>query len=220
MKADDEYDERYYREWMHELPPMQHNVRGGWLDVHHNLVPRTSRFYPDARSLLRRAVPISKTGYYSLAPADMLIHSILHGFASGEFLNGFRDILDVHELITDLQDRHEGFWQDFQDRVTELDIGRPAYYALRYAKLFFGTRIPADSLAALSGVVPNALVLVIMDFAVNSMVLRGPQPTMRQRWAGRLLLARSHWIKMPPWMLFKHLARKFSKRRALRADQV
>lgn len=28
MKAEDNYDEHYYRGWMHELPPMQHNVRG------------------------------------------------------------------------------------------------------------------------------------------------------------------------------------------------
>jgi hypothetical protein len=26
----DAYDERYYREWMHELPPMVHQERGSW----------------------------------------------------------------------------------------------------------------------------------------------------------------------------------------------
>ena len=34
----DPYDQRYYRRWRHELPPMQHVKRLTVLDVHHNLV--------------------------------------------------------------------------------------------------------------------------------------------------------------------------------------
>ena len=31
------YDQRYYRRWMHELPPMLHRRRGTLLDVHHSI---------------------------------------------------------------------------------------------------------------------------------------------------------------------------------------
>jgi hypothetical protein len=42
-----EYDERYYRIWMHEIPPMAHPDRGFALDLHHSIVPMTSRHQPD-----------------------------------------------------------------------------------------------------------------------------------------------------------------------------
>ena len=37
------YDQRYYRTWMHELPPMQHIQRGTVLDVHHAIAPLMPR---------------------------------------------------------------------------------------------------------------------------------------------------------------------------------
>ena len=40
MKAD-EYDQHYYREWMHELPPLQHKERGTVVDLHHGILPVT-----------------------------------------------------------------------------------------------------------------------------------------------------------------------------------
>ena len=45
----DDYDDAYYRQWMHELPPMQHTLRGSVIDVHHTILPRTSRlpYRPD-----------------------------------------------------------------------------------------------------------------------------------------------------------------------------
>ncbi len=35
------YDQRYYRERMHELPPMEHVHRGTTIDVHHTILPET-----------------------------------------------------------------------------------------------------------------------------------------------------------------------------------
>ena len=166
LKAEDTYDERYYREWMHELPPLQHNVRGAWLDVHHNIVPRTSRLCPDASSLLEGAIVVSGTKYLALCPADMAIHSILHGFYGGEFLSAFRDILDVHELLTDLPAAHPTFWADFTRRVAALKIERSVFYALRYAMLFFDTRVPENTLEIRATAAPNPITLALMDFAM------------------------------------------------------
>ena len=218
LKAEDTYDERYYREWMHELPPLQHNVRGAWLDVYHNIVPRTSRLCPDASSLLEGAIVVSGTKYLALCPADMAIHSILHGFYGGEFLSAFRDILDVHELLTDLPAAHPTFWADFTRRVAALKIERSVFYALRYAMLFFDTRVPENTLEILATAAPNPITLALMDFAIGRMVIGGPRTTHSERLAAQLLLARSHWIKMPPLMLFKHLSHKFAKRRAIQAE--
>ena len=46
-----EYDEHFYRDWMHEIPPMVHLDRGTTLDVHHTILPRTGRLTVDAALL-------------------------------------------------------------------------------------------------------------------------------------------------------------------------
>lgn len=35
----DAYDQRYYRRWMHDLPPMQHIHQQTTLDIHHTILP-------------------------------------------------------------------------------------------------------------------------------------------------------------------------------------
>ena len=43
----DAYNQRYYREWMHEIPPLTHVQRQTVIDVHHTITPPTSRFKVD-----------------------------------------------------------------------------------------------------------------------------------------------------------------------------
>ena len=47
----DPYDQRYYRRWMHELPPMLHIRRMTLLDVHHAIVPATADLKPSSEAL-------------------------------------------------------------------------------------------------------------------------------------------------------------------------
>jgi hypothetical protein len=54
----DPYNQKYYRQWMHELPPLRHLRRQTTIDVHHNILPKTSRFCPDASMLLTNIVKI------------------------------------------------------------------------------------------------------------------------------------------------------------------
>ena len=49
-----EYDQQYYRRWMHELPPLQHIRRQTVLDVHHAILPDTARLRPPSAQALRR----------------------------------------------------------------------------------------------------------------------------------------------------------------------
>jgi len=44
------YDQRYYRKWMHEIPPMTHIRRQTVLDLHHNILPETARLRTRADS--------------------------------------------------------------------------------------------------------------------------------------------------------------------------
>jgi hypothetical protein len=56
----DPYDQRYYRRWMHELPPFQHIHRLTTLDVHHGILPDTARLRPDSGKLREAAVPAER----------------------------------------------------------------------------------------------------------------------------------------------------------------
>lgn len=203
------YDDRYFRRWMHELPPFRHTLRGTVVDVHHNLLPRTCRLCPDAALLIARAVPSTAPRLRVLHPVDMVIHSILHGFYNGEFTNCLRDVLDVHELVTHWADHHPGFWAEFADRTAEMGIERPVHYGLRYAARLLGTAVPPDIGARAA---PGRVAARLMDFAVEATFLPALAPTLRERLAFRLLQIRAHWIKMPPRLLAGHLARKLARR--------
>jgi hypothetical protein len=53
-----EYDKRYYRRWMHEIPPLQHVQRDTVIDLHHAILPETARYHPDTARLRSRAVAV------------------------------------------------------------------------------------------------------------------------------------------------------------------
>ncbi len=96
----DPYDERYYRDRMHELPPLQHVQRGTALDVHHTITAPTSRFAVDARRLLADVQPLANQPRLAiLAPVDMVLHSAVHLMQDGDFSGGLRDLLDLSDLL-------------------------------------------------------------------------------------------------------------------------
>ncbi len=119
------YDERYYRAWMHEIPPLEHKNRGTVLDVHHTILPPTSGIRPDPENLIRASttLPAPWAFFRVLAPADMVIHSACHLFF-GEFHKGLRDLHDLHGLLTDFAE-DPGFWSTLEARAGELGLSLP-----------------------------------------------------------------------------------------------
>ncbi len=217
------YDERYYREWTHELPPLTHAEREVEVDLHHNVQMRTSRLKPDAALLLSaaRAVPRAVPGFrlfgYSvLAPVDMTLHAMTHLFHGGEMDDALRELVDIDALIRHFAAHEPHFWEQFASRAVELDLARPAFYGLRYAERLLGTPIPGAVRAASRAFAPPAPVVALMDRLVPY-ALFPPHPDRPCRAASvaRLLLyIRSHWVRMPPLMLMRHLAYKFYTRQS------
>ena len=58
-----DYDQRYYRDWMHETPPLIHKNRSMEVDLHHNIVPPVSRIKLDASKLFAKALPIENSPF-------------------------------------------------------------------------------------------------------------------------------------------------------------
>lgn len=59
---DDPYDQNYYRQYMHELPPLIHRERDRMIDVHHTILPLTARVRPDAGALIANSKPLPWEG--------------------------------------------------------------------------------------------------------------------------------------------------------------
>jgi len=211
------YDERYYREWTHELPPLTHEEREVEVDLHHNVLMRTARLHPDPRLMLAAARPVAGPRYFGLAimaPIDMTLHAMAHLFYGGEMDDALREVADIDALLRHFGAGEPGYWQDFWPRAVELDLARPAYYGLRYAQRLLATPIPAQVLAASQGGAPAPLVVAAMDRLVPRALFPAhpDRPRRRTGFARTLLYVRSHWVKMPPVMLIRHLARKFYMR--------
>lgn len=206
----DDYDQRYYRRWMHELPPMQHVFRGTALDVHHTLLPPTAGRPLDTERMFadRVAVP-GLDGVFTLCPTDMVLHSATHLFHEGEPDNLLRDLSDLDLLLRHFG-RDEAFWGDLQSRATLHGLMDDLRLALRYASLLLATPIPEFLIASLRPQTVEGLA----DRCRHSMFLRVLQPmhhTASDRWTGVSrwsLYVRSHWLKMPLPLLLMHLAHK------------
>ena len=70
----DDYDEKYYRTWMHEIPPLQHVHRGTILDVHHNILPSTNKNTPDANKFNIEQINVEHVGFVNtLNDFDLVI---------------------------------------------------------------------------------------------------------------------------------------------------
>ena len=206
------YDQRYYRQWMHELPPMRHATRLTVLDVHHAILPQTARSTPDSGKLLGAAVTVPGWPRLRvLAPADMVLHSAAHLFYNEEFSHGLRDLVDLDCLLRHFM-QHAGFWDALAARATELKLTRPLYYALRYASRMLGTPLPQ---AVAAGRIGEPVALRGLMDALFTRALRPDHPSAADAlsaMARRMLYVRGHWLRMPPHLLAWHLTVKAFRR--------
>ncbi len=205
------YDQHYYRDWMHEIPPLVHGERGIALDVHHSIFPPVSGIAIDSEALLADATPVDD-GLWVLSPADMVLHAATHLFQENP-AGHLRDLIDLHDLLT-LFGQTPGFWEHLTARARRHGLGRPLYYSLRYATGLIGTAVPAAAMQrAAAAFAPNAVQLRVMDWLVRTaIVAASPGRAVRGGALARsLLFVRSHWIKMPPATLLGHSVVKFAR---------
>lgn len=213
----DDYDQRYYRQWMHELPPLRHKDRRNVVDLHHTILPETGRLNPDASKLFTSAIPIPGLNPTNgpqrlkmLCPIDMILHSAAHLFQDGDLAGGLRDLLDLDDLLRYFGKHEPGFWDDLVKRSKEMDLHRPTYYALRFTSRLLGTPVPPRVIKQSQAYAPIAPIRSLMDqLAHLAFVPDLGQGKRTGSHAARLLLyVRSHWLRMPPWLLAQHLTRK------------
>ena len=196
----DPYDDAYYRKHMHELPPLIHAARDQMIDVHHTILPLTARPTPDAAALVADVVEL-RDGLMTLSPADMLIHAAAHLFADGDLAGSLRNLWDIDRLIRE-QSSAPDYWQTLVERARLHQLVQQVSRALRLVHHLFDT--PVDPFLAYE--------------ARRGDIFYMGRILARNRWGQetRKLLRfafyiRSHWIRMPPLMLARHLWAKWRR---------
>ncbi|MCZ4317310.1 nucleotidyltransferase family protein [Comamonadaceae bacterium G21597-S1] len=207
----DDYDDRYYREWMHEIPPMTHRARGTVIDVHHNILPLIARNSPDADMLFETSQPVQGTKFRTLSSIDMVIHSATHLFHESELQNGLRDLFDLDALLREFSAQSDRFWEELPSRATRLGLELPLLLALRYTRALLGTPVPEALVPRLQASARlGSLALRILD-AIYLRALMPDHPASRtwsQVMARGCVYLRGHALRMPAGRLTLHLTRK------------
>lgn len=207
----DDYDERYYREWSHELPPLLHPDRAMPVDLHHTILPVTSRLRPDAAALFDASLPLHGSCFRVLSPEDQVLHTCCHLFEDSDMWQQMRDLLDLDAMLRARAD-DAGFDDRLLRSATHHGLERPLYYGLRYAGRYMGTPVPRRTAACVaSAAAPSRPVAVLMDALVSRSLLPASpdQPHgAGRRWAKRALKARHLARRFPPGLLLRHLATK------------
>ena len=94
----DDYDEKYYREWSHELPPFIHLETGATVDIHHNLLPSSAKKRIDINHIFSLKEKVGENLYIP-SEAHLILHSSIHLLLNDDIEKGLRDCLDLHSLI-------------------------------------------------------------------------------------------------------------------------
>ena len=189
-----DYDQAYYRRWMHELPPLMHKDRGSMIDVHHSILPLTARRTPDAPALIADSIAIAPD-LRILSPADMIVHAVTHLLADGDMAGGLRNLWDIDRLLR-LFAASPGFWATLGARADRHEMRGPVALALRLADRVFAT--PVDP--RLAGYERVRDGLFIRRLLARDGWGRAIRPVNRLGF-----YIRSHAMRMPPLMLARHL---------------
>jgi hypothetical protein len=209
----DPYDERYYREWSHEVPPMRFPGHVLELDLHHGILPPISRVRADAARLFAASRAAPGSAFRVLSPEDQVLHACVHVLVDSDLSDRLRDFADLDALLRELGVQ-AGFWDRLCERALDLGLGRALWYGLRYASLLLYTQIPAGAWERLAPAAPGSVACRLMDWIVGHAVPPpvGRASSLAARTARGLAVVRYFWIRMPLPILLRHAAVKGARR--------
>lgn len=209
-ETQDAYDQRYYREWSHELPPMRLPGHALEVDLHHTITPVTSRVRANDEILFSGLQTIPGSRFLRLHPFDQIIHASIHLFQDSELSGRLRDFVDIDGMIRQAIPT-EADWRNLEQRAKAHGAERYLWYAQHYCHKWFGTPIPGQPNLP----TPSAITRGVMDIILTCSSLPNlPDAKTSQRDRLALLLGtlRYHWLRMPIGLLIKHTTHKILQR--------
>ncbi len=197
----DPYDDAYYRRWMHELPPLIHRERDRMIDVHHTILPLTARITPDASVLIAESVALrqgTRNGLRTLSPNGMIVHAAAHLLADGDLAGGLRNLWDIRCLVEEFGT--DGLAIEAHRHGLHREVAR----SLRLVGVLFGD-------ASRDGSGDGIGTRGIDRLYVRRLTARDDWGRPTRPFTCFAFYVRSHWLRMPPAMLARHLWTKWRK---------
>lgn len=198
----DAYDDRYYREWSHEIPPMTHLRRGTTIDLHHSLVMPTCRVHVASDMMVNEAIPVSGQDlWWRLRDEDILLHAISHLILNSEFDRGLRDLWDIDLLFRHYCSCSPAFPERLASRANEVGLGELTLQALALASRFFCTPLLPPFSSKHESVVSKLIAIASSTRHTAT----------RPRWQGVadvILAFREMYLRLPGRFLVRHLTHK------------
>nr|WP_277998523.1 nucleotidyltransferase family protein [Sphingomonas liriopis] len=202
----DPYDDAYYRRWMHELPPLIHRDRDRMIDVHHTILPLTARVTPDAAALLADARALGN-GLSVLSPEGMIVHAAAHLFADGDLAGGLRNLWDIHCLLCEGLEDDPDFALSVIEEAARHQLDAATALALRLTHQMFGTPVKSYTHPARLDLKPRPLDRLYR----RRLLARDDWGRPTRPFTRFAFYVRSHWLRMPPAMLARHLWTKWRR---------
>jgi hypothetical protein len=202
----DPYDDAYYRQWMHELPPLIHRDRDKMIDVHHTILPLTARITPDATALLEGSIAL-ENGLRILRPEDMVIHAVAHLIADGDLAGGMRNLWDIDRLVREFSERDEDFCLSVYEEAWPHGLLPAVTRAFRLAAVLYGTPVKSYSSPIRVSLEPKRSDALFL----RRLTARNGWGSSTRKFIQLGFYLRSHWLRMPPLMLARHLWTKYRK---------
>lgn len=226
----DPYDERYYRDWAHEVPPLRHPERQIEVDLHHAITPERTGGRVDTSLLIDGSIAGRQFRVFS--PVDQVLHCALHTFRDSDLDGRLREVIDFDQLVRVFgADDPRKFSNLLYRRADELSVREELSAAVRCGRRWLGTPAWADAeMATDTSVKPvrdtdgRGLVFGLtardglrersMDALLDAAMLPGPhqRPTPGAHLAKLVLLTRYHLRRMPLQRLLPHLFEKTRRR--------
>ena len=203
---DDPYDDAYYRQWMHELPPMIHATRDRMIDVHHTILPLTAKPKPDATILIADAVQATDA-LFALSAEHMVIHAAAHMLADGDLQGGLRNLWDIHCLCSEFGSRDDDFYLSLFEEAAYHGLTVAVWRALRLAHHLYGTTVKAYK----TPITVNYRLRPLDRLFIARLLARDGWGRETRKALIFAFFLRSHWLRMPPLMLARHLWTKWRK---------
>lgn len=233
---DDPYDQSYYRQHMHELPPLIHRERDRMIDVHHTILPLTARPTPDAGALIAEALPLPSRlreglgvglsgqsdtpstdpplstpaggrGIKMLSPAHMICHAAAHLIADGDLAGGLRNLWDIDQLCRHFDERRPDFYLELVEDAWFHQLYPAVSRGLRLSEALFGTPLVSYRYPAKTDFHSRSCDrLFLAHLIARDDWGRETRPLLRFAF-----YIRSHLLRMPLPMLLRHLWVKWRK---------
>ena len=200
----DSYDQRYYRQWSHEIPPMTHLHRGTTIDLHHSLAMPTCRVKVDSARMIAEAIPVKGSNlWWRLKDEDMLLHAASHLLLNSEFDRGLRDVWDINLLYRHFTSISANFPERLLARAQEIGLRPILMQALSLVSTFFETPFPDGLLPAHTNQFARLL--------ARAASTRHPETRPRgQMGADLALMLREMYLRLPNKLLAVHLRHKLT----------